>query len=245
VIDHHYLQFKAIDLDNCHFILRQKSTPRAITQWLRQDISTLHLKETEGGEVNYCSFKVKERAPSLLGRKRKHSEVNSDDMEPWCRTITHLNNNSYYICSSYLQVIIMILIFSYVYCSVQVVIWPYLYCLIRSTRRLVTCMCMCSIWYKALSKIKCCTSWPTRSIIILWVWRIRICSIIGLSAAIPVWGPPRPYFLWGYTLYYVSLWGGIPISILVARYWNVCRPGSNHAPGSDIIMDLFQDFIKV
>jgi hypothetical protein len=83
VIDQHYLQFKAIDLDNCHFILRQKSTHRAITQWLRQDISTLRLKkETEGEEANYCSFKVKERAPSLLGRKRKHSEVNSDDMEP-------------------------------------------------------------------------------------------------------------------------------------------------------------------
>jgi hypothetical protein len=70
VIDHHYLQFKAIDLDNCHFILRQKSTPRAITQWLGQDISTLRLKETEGEEANYCSFKIKERVPSLLGRKR-------------------------------------------------------------------------------------------------------------------------------------------------------------------------------
>ena len=29
-----YLQFKIIDLENCHFISKQKSTCKAITQWL-------------------------------------------------------------------------------------------------------------------------------------------------------------------------------------------------------------------
>ena len=82
VIDQCYLQFKAIELDNCHFILKQKSTRRAITQWLGQDISTLDMEKRKGEDANFCSFKLKECAPRLLGRKRRHSEVGNDDMEP-------------------------------------------------------------------------------------------------------------------------------------------------------------------
>ena len=80
VIDQRYLQFKIIELEDCHFVSRQKSTHRAITQWLGQDIRPLHDSEKEKDETTNCYiFKVKERAPGLLGRKRKHSEMNSED----------------------------------------------------------------------------------------------------------------------------------------------------------------------
>ena len=75
-IDHHYLQFKIIELEECHFVSKQKSTCKAITQWLGQDISTLHVENSKGDRTNVCAFKVKEQStPGLLGMKRKHSEV--------------------------------------------------------------------------------------------------------------------------------------------------------------------------
>ena len=79
IIDQRYLQFKVIELDNCRFVSRQKSTHRAITQWLGQDISTLRVEMEEGGGTKFCSFKIKEQA---LGKKRKHSEVDSEDTKP-------------------------------------------------------------------------------------------------------------------------------------------------------------------
>ena len=72
-IDQRYVQFKTIELEDCHFVSKQKSTRRAITQWLGQDISTLHVEKKDKG-TNFCIFKVKEQAPGLLGRKRKHCE---------------------------------------------------------------------------------------------------------------------------------------------------------------------------
>ena len=77
-IDQRYVQFKTIELEDCHFVTKQKSTRRAITQWLGQDISTLHVEK--GDRSNFCVFKIKERAPGLLlGRKRKHSEVDNEE----------------------------------------------------------------------------------------------------------------------------------------------------------------------
>ena len=79
VINQRYLQFKTIELEDCYFISKQESTRRAITQWLGQDISTLHAT-VEKKKDNFCIFKVKERAASsLLGRKRKRSEVNDSE----------------------------------------------------------------------------------------------------------------------------------------------------------------------
>ena len=74
-IDQHYLRFKIIELEDCHFVSKQKSTCRAITQWLGRDISTLHVENSKDEKTNFCIFKVKEQAPGVLGRKRKHSEV--------------------------------------------------------------------------------------------------------------------------------------------------------------------------
>ena len=82
MIDQRYLRFKTIELEDCHFISKQKSTRRAITQWLGQDISMLHVENSKDNSLrtnNFCIFKVKEQAPGLLGRKRKHSEVDSED----------------------------------------------------------------------------------------------------------------------------------------------------------------------
>ena len=81
-IDQRYVQYKTIELEDCHFVSKQKSTRRAITQWLGQDISTLHVEKEKNKGTNFCIFKVKERVPGLLGRKRKHSEVNSDNAGP-------------------------------------------------------------------------------------------------------------------------------------------------------------------
>ena len=77
VIDQRYVQFKTIELEDCHFVSKQKSTPRAITQWLGQDISTLRVEK--GNRTNFCVFKIKEQAPGLLGTKRKHSEVDNEE----------------------------------------------------------------------------------------------------------------------------------------------------------------------
>ena len=80
VIDQRYLQFKTIELEGCYFVSKQKSTRRSIIQWLGQDISTLHATAVEKEKDNFCIFKVKERAASsLLGRKRKRSEVNDSE----------------------------------------------------------------------------------------------------------------------------------------------------------------------
>ena len=80
VIDQRYVKFKTIELEDCYFISKQKSIRRAITQWLGQDISKLHPTTVEKEKDNFCVFKVKEQqAPGLLGRKRKHSGVNSED----------------------------------------------------------------------------------------------------------------------------------------------------------------------
>ncbi len=80
VIDERYIQFKTIELDGCYFVSKQKSTRRAITQWLGRDISTLHAT-VEKEKKNFCIFKVKEQIPGLLGRKRKHSELEVNNTE--------------------------------------------------------------------------------------------------------------------------------------------------------------------
>ena len=81
VIDHRYLQFKIIELVECHFVSKQKSTCKAITQWLGRDISTLPVENSNDNRISVCAFKVKEQSliPGLLGRKRKRSEVDSED----------------------------------------------------------------------------------------------------------------------------------------------------------------------
>ena len=79
-IDHRYLQFKIIELEKYHFVSKLKSTCKAITQWLGLDISTLQRENSEDDRTHVCAFKVKEQStPALLGRKRKHSEVDSED----------------------------------------------------------------------------------------------------------------------------------------------------------------------
>ena len=76
VIDQCCTQFKVIELEDCYFVSKQKSSHRAVTQWLGQDISMLHIAAKKD---NCCVFKVKNQAPCLLGRKRKHLELDNCD----------------------------------------------------------------------------------------------------------------------------------------------------------------------
>ena len=78
-IDQHYLQFKTIEFEDCYFVLEQESTHRAITQWLGQEISTLQVENSTDSRKNHWIFKIKEQTPSLLGRKRKNSEVDNEE----------------------------------------------------------------------------------------------------------------------------------------------------------------------
>ena len=77
-IDQCYAQFKTIELEDCCFVLEQESTRGAITQWLGQDISPLHIENSKDDRKNHWIFKIKEQA-SFLGKKRKYSEVDNEE----------------------------------------------------------------------------------------------------------------------------------------------------------------------
>ena len=69
---------KTIELEDCYFVLEQESTRGAITQWLGQDISPLHIENSKDDRKNHWIFKIKEQA-SFLGKKRKYSEVDNEE----------------------------------------------------------------------------------------------------------------------------------------------------------------------
>ena len=76
-IDQDYLHFKVIELEDCIFVSKQKSTPKAIYQWLDQEISVLHVENLKENVAATCIFKVKKRALSP-SRKRKYSEIDNE-----------------------------------------------------------------------------------------------------------------------------------------------------------------------
>ena len=78
VIDQRYIQFKTIELHGCRYDKTQKFSRKAITEWLGEDISMLN----EGKEKeDSLTFKVREKDPGLPDRKRRHSEVDSEDSQ--------------------------------------------------------------------------------------------------------------------------------------------------------------------
>ena len=78
-IDQCYAQFKTIELEDCYFVLERESTRGAITQWLGQDISPLHIENSKDDEKNHWIFKIKAEQASFLGKKRKYSEVDNEE----------------------------------------------------------------------------------------------------------------------------------------------------------------------
>ena len=66
VIDQCYLQFKTIELDDCDFVSRRKSTRNTITQWLGQDISTLHVEKKK---TDSCISKSRNGLLVFLGKE--------------------------------------------------------------------------------------------------------------------------------------------------------------------------------
>ena len=78
VIDQRYVQFKTIELNGCRYDKTQKFSRKAITEWLGEDISMLNESKEKKDSL---TFKVREQDPGLPDRKRKHSEVDSEDSQ--------------------------------------------------------------------------------------------------------------------------------------------------------------------
>ena len=75
LIDQRYVQFKTIALKGCYYY--RKFSPKAVTEWLGEDVSILN--EDKESSVDSLTFKVREKATDLPGKKRKHSEVDDED----------------------------------------------------------------------------------------------------------------------------------------------------------------------
>ena len=70
-IDQQYISFKTIELKRCRF--EHNATPKTISGWLGHCISE---QESEFGS---CCFKIADKVPGGVTRKRKFSELSSDD----------------------------------------------------------------------------------------------------------------------------------------------------------------------
>ena len=80
LIDQRYVQFKTIALKGCcyMYVSMGKFSPKAIKEWLGEDVSMLN-EDKEESSVDSLTFKVREKATDLPGKKRKHSEVDGED----------------------------------------------------------------------------------------------------------------------------------------------------------------------
>ena len=77
-IEQRYRSFKSIQISDCQFVSKYKATPKALSRWLGESISELPQSDPE---PDTCFFKVEGKSGASLSRKRKHSELESDDYD--------------------------------------------------------------------------------------------------------------------------------------------------------------------
>ena len=75
-IEQRYRSFKTIQISDCQFVSKYKATPKALSHWLGESISEL---PQSNSEPDTYFFKVGGKSGAGLSRKRKHSELESDD----------------------------------------------------------------------------------------------------------------------------------------------------------------------
>ena len=75
-IEHRYRSFKTIQISDCQFVSKYTATPKALSHWLGESISELPHSDPE---PDTCFFKVGGESEAGLSRKRKYSELESDD----------------------------------------------------------------------------------------------------------------------------------------------------------------------
>ena len=76
MIEQRYRSFKTIQISDCQFVSKHKATPKALSHWLGESISELPQSDPE---PDTYFFKVGGKTGAGLSRKRKHSELESDD----------------------------------------------------------------------------------------------------------------------------------------------------------------------
>lgn len=77
-IDQRYLAFKTVELVDCQFVCEYKATPQTVSRWLGQDINELPQSNSSHLAAS-CYFKVKEKIVDHPIKKRKHSELDSEE----------------------------------------------------------------------------------------------------------------------------------------------------------------------
>ena len=77
-IEQRYRSFKTIQISDCQFVSKYKATPKALSHWLGENISELPQSDPE---PDTCFFKVGGESGAGFSRKRKHSELESDDYD--------------------------------------------------------------------------------------------------------------------------------------------------------------------
>ena len=75
-IEQRYHSFKTIQISDCQFVSKYKATPKALSHWLGENISELPQSDPE---PDTCFFKIGGKSGAGLSRKRKHSELESDN----------------------------------------------------------------------------------------------------------------------------------------------------------------------
>ena len=75
-IEQRYHSFKTIQISDCQFVSKYKATPKALSHWLGESISEIPQSDSE---PDTYFFKVGGESGAGLSRKRKHSELESDD----------------------------------------------------------------------------------------------------------------------------------------------------------------------
>jgi hypothetical protein len=81
-IEQRYRSFKTIQMSDCQFVSKYKATPKALSHWLGESISELPQSDPKPIEPDTYIFKVGDsKSGGGLSRKRKHSELESEDYD--------------------------------------------------------------------------------------------------------------------------------------------------------------------
>ena len=78
-IEQRYRSFKTVQMGDCQFVSKYKATPKTISHWLGESINELPQPDPKPVEDHTYFFKVGDKSGGGPSRKRKHSELESED----------------------------------------------------------------------------------------------------------------------------------------------------------------------